>query len=341
MVNSTLSPLDVLAYDFDHALFGFRPSAFYAHNLLSIGLAAWTVYLVTPMDRSRRDRGSRGLAVSDWVPVAISSEQLMGRNYIEGWRPSCFAVYLFVRAAREQRPGLATWAGMAYAVSATAKEIFLPLGLVPFCCRWGRCGCARLGWPFLLVMLLHIPWRSYMLGNAFRWYQPAGTGSACRRYQIIGQQLLGIPGWMLPPWGVVAAGAALGLGAWLIRTASACRCCSLRPQLGLLLLPAGALARHQAECAPLFPDPVDGIRHRGAALGLARLAGHDKPWWRALALGLTVVLAASAWSVTSQPWTRGACWRANRRHRAKHLLPPVQRQWFTSRRFPQAGPPQA
>ena len=42
-VNSSLTPLEVLAYDLDHALFGTRAAAFYVHNLLSIALAGWAV----------------------------------------------------------------------------------------------------------------------------------------------------------------------------------------------------------------------------------------------------------------------------------------------------------
>ncbi len=343
MVNSTLSPLDVLAYDFDHALFGFRPSAFYAHNLLSIGLAAWTVYLVT---RQWTDRAAiavaAGLLFLTGSPVAISSEQLMGRNYIEGLAAFLLAVYLFVRAAREQRPGLAAWAGMAYAVSATAKEIFLPLGLVPFLLPVGPLRLrARLGWPFLLVMLLYIPWRSYMLGNALGGYQPAGSWLSLQTLQIIGQQLLGIPGWMLPPWGVVAAGAALGLGAWLIPHRQRLPVLlTAALVLGLLLLPLLALARHPGLNVHRYFLTLWTAFAIVVPLGLARLAGHDKPWWRALALGLTVVLAASAWSVTSRTVD---AWRLLAREQATQgkalvttgaetvvYLTPVSAGWSTS-----------
>ncbi|MGE0330657.1 MAG: ArnT family glycosyltransferase [Ramlibacter sp.] len=303
IVNSTLSPLDVLAYDIDLALFGTRAWAFYAHNLLSIALTAWTVYLVT---RQWTDRAgpavAAGLLFLTGSPVAISSEQLMGRHYIEGMAAYLLALWLFVRAAREQRPGLAAWAGLAYAVSATAKEIFLPLGLVPFLLPVGPLRVrAWLGWPFLLVMALYIPWRTYMLGHALGGYQPAGSWLSLQTLQIVGQQLRGVPGWMLTPWGVATGAAALGLGAWLIpsrRRLAVLLAAGL--VLGLLLLPLLALARHPGLNVHRYFLTLWTAFAIVVPLGLARLGTHEKWGWRAVAPGIFLVLAADAWGVTSR-----------------------------------------
>ena len=302
-VNSSLTPLEVLAYDLDHALFGTRAAAFYVHNLLSIALAGWAVYLVT---RQWTDRAGPALAAGllflTGSPVAISSEQLMGRHYVEGLVAFLLAVYLFVRAAREQRPGLAAWAGVAYALAATAKEIFLPLGLLPFLLPVGPLRLrARLGWPFLLVMLLYIPWRAYMLGNALGGYQPAGSWLSLQTLQIIGQQLLGVPAWMLSPWGVATGGAALVVGAWLVPPRQ--RLVVLLAAalvLGLLLLPLLALARHPGLNVHRYFLTLWTAFAIAVPLGLARLGGHDKFVWRAVAPVVVVVLAASAWGVTSR-----------------------------------------
>lgn len=303
IVNSTLSPLDVLAYDIDLALFGTRAWAFYAHNLLSIALTAWTVYLVT---RQWTDRAgpavAAGLLFLTGSPVAISSEQLMGRHYIEGMAAYLLALWLFVRAAREQRPGLAAWAGLAYAVSATAKEIFLPLGLVPFMLPVGPLRVrARLGWPFLLVMALYIPWRTYMLGHALGGYQPTGSWLSLQTLQIVGQQLQGVPGWMLTPWGVATGVAALGLSAWLIpsrRRLAILLAAGL--VLGLLLLPLLALARHPGLNVHRYFLTLWTAFAIVVPLGLAHLGKHEKWRWRAAAPGIVLVLAVDAWGVTSR-----------------------------------------
>lgn len=315
-VNSSLTPLEVLAYDLDHALFGTRAAAFYVHNLLSIALAGWAVYLVT---RQWTDRAgpavAAGLLFLTGLPVAISSEQLMGRHYVEGLVAFLLAVYLFVRAAREQRPGLAAWAGIAYALAATAKEIFLPLGLLPFLLPVGPLRLrARLGWPFLLVMLLYIPWRAYMLGNALGGYQPAGSWLSLQTLQIIGQQLLGVPAWMLTPWGVATGSAALMVGAWQIPPRQ--RLAVLLATalvLGLLLLPLLALARHPGLNVHRYFLTLWTAFAIAVPLGLARLGGHDKFVWRATAPVVVVVLAASAWGVTS---TTVDAWRVLAREQA-------------------------
>ncbi len=302
-VNSSLTPLEVLAYDLDHALFGTRAAAFYVHNLLSIALAGWAVYLVT---RQWTDRAgpavAAGLLFLTGSPVAISSEQLMGRHYEEGLVAFLLAVYLFVRAAREQRPGLAAWAGVAYTLAATAKEIFLPLGLLPFLLPVGPLRLrARLGWPFLLVMLLYIPWRAYMLGNALGGYQPAGSWLSLQTLQIIGQQLLGVPAWMLSPWGVATGGAALVLGAWLVPARQ--RLVVLLAGalvLGLLLMPLLALARHPGLNVHRYFLTLWTAFAIAVPLGLARLGSHDRFVCRAVAPVVVLVLAASAWGVTSR-----------------------------------------
>ena len=303
VVNSTLSPLDVLAYDIDLALFGAWPPAFYAHNLLSIALAGWAVYLVA---RQWTDRAgpavAAGLLFLCGSPVAISSEQLMGRHYIEGLAAFLLAVYLYVRAAREQRPGLAAWAGVAYAISATAKEIFLPLGLVPFLLPVGPLKLRlRLGWPFLLVMLLYLPWRSYMLGHAFGGYQPAGSWLSLDTLQLVTRQLLGVPGWILTPWGVVAAGVALAWSAGLVpRQQRLAVLLGAAIVLGLLLMPLLALARHPGLNVHRYFLTLWTAFALVVPLGLARLGAHSSAWLRAVPLGWAAVLAASAWVTTDR-----------------------------------------
>ncbi len=302
-VNSSLTPLEVLAYDLDHAVFGTWVPGFYAHNLLTISLAGWAVYLVA---RQWTDRAvpalSAGLLFLVGSPLAISSEQLMGRHYVDGLAAFLLAVYLFVRAAREQRPGLAAWAGVAYAVAATAKEIFLPLGLVPFLLPVGTVRQRiRLGWPFLLVMLLYIPWRTYMLGHALGGYQPASSWISLESLQLIAGQLAGVPGWMLTPWGVATGGVALAVSIWLVprhqRAATLLVCIVI---LGLIILPLLALARHPGLNVHRYFLTLWAAFSVVVPLGLARLGGSSHRWARALPFGLVAALAISAWIVTSR-----------------------------------------
>lgn len=319
-VISSLTPLEVLAYDIDHALFGTWAAGFYAHNLLAIALTAWTVYLAARQWVDRPGPAvAAGLLFLAGSPVAMGSEQLMGRHYIEGLAAYLLSVVLFVRAAREQRPGLAAWAALAYAVAASAKEIFLPLGLVPFLLPVGP---ARrrlaLGWPFLLVMLLYIPWRAYMLGHAFGGYQPAGSWASLETLRAVALQLMGVPGRMLTGWGTALGAAALAAALW----AAPAR--QRWPVLlgaglvfGLLLAPLLALARYPGLNAYRYfltlwtafalVVPVGLARLGAAGLGegsglgaVGDRRGPGRPWLRAAPLAVAALLGLSAWVTTGR-----------------------------------------
>lgn len=302
-VISSLTPLEVLAYDIDHALFGTWAAGFYAHNLLAIALTAWTVYLAARQWVDRPGPAvAAGLLFLAGSPVAMGSEQLMGRHYIEGLAAYLLSVVLFVRAAREQRPGLAAWAALAYAVAASAKEIFLPLGLVPFLLPVGP---ARrrlaLGWPFLLVMLLYIPWRAYMLGHAFGGYQPAGSWASLETLRAVALQLLGVPGRMLTGWGIALGAAALTAALWAAPARQRV------PVLlgagivfGLLLAPLLALARYPGLNAYRYFLTLWTAFALVVPVGLARLGGGQSPWLRAAPLAVAAVLGVSAWLTTGR-----------------------------------------
>lgn len=246
LVPFSLTPWLTLTYDIDHSLFGFAPRGYYAHLLLSIALVAWAIHLL-----ARRVIGERYAILAALVfllgaPVAQASQTLMVRHYVEGalaWLVAMWLVHL-----RFGRPGLssAIAAGLAFAVAASAKEVYLPLGLLPLAwitVPWRARLRAML--PLLLVMALYVPWRGWMLGGLLGGYLPrdelAGPGLGG-----IWKQAAGVPGLLFSHPAAVGA-ALLAIGGVALATLRA------QPAWQLPAALAGALVGLALLAAPLLP----------------------------------------------------------------------------------------
>lgn len=179
LIPFSLTPWLTLAYDADHALFGFAPAAYHLHALLALALTALLVYLLAGHWMARRHAAVAALLFLAGVPVAQASHGLMVRHYVEGLAAWLLAMLIVQR--RLERPGWAngTAAALAFAVAASAKEVYLPLGLLPLVvapAAWARR--LRATAPLLVVMALYVPWRGYMLGTLLGGYVPGGELSA-------------------------------------------------------------------------------------------------------------------------------------------------------------------
>lgn len=170
---SNLTPWVTLSFKVDLALAGLKPQAFYAHQLLSL-LALLGLSLLWLRRRV-------GLA---WACVALSLfllgaptgavvEALMTRHYLEGLLATVLALLAFERAAEAWKAGsrgsAVCWyvaVLFAYAVAASAKEVYVPLPVLLL--AWPGLG----GWrqrlaavgPMLLMVLGYALWRQHMLG---------------------------------------------------------------------------------------------------------------------------------------------------------------------------------
>lgn len=175
LVPYSLTPWLSLVYDLDYALFGLNPVGYYAHNLLTVTFCAWLIFLIARQWTPGWYAFGGGVLFLVGVPVMTAAHQLMVRHYMEGLLFYLFAFWLVMQRAREGADQRTAWlVGVAFAIAVTAKEIYLPLGLVPFLLPMGTLRQRlRTAWPFLVVMVLYLPWRWYMLGDIIGGYTPA------------------------------------------------------------------------------------------------------------------------------------------------------------------------
>lgn len=289
LIPYSLTPWLSLTYDLDHALAGFNPRAYYAHHLMVIGLAAALIGRLAALWVGPWFGAAGALLFLLGAPIAQASQLLMVRHYTEGLFFYLLALLLCAQRLRGGPAFLLLGSGLAYAVAASAKEIFLPLGLLALLLPIGTWAQRlRAALPFGIVMLLYVPWRGHMLGDLIGGYSPPGEGPSMLQPTLT--QLAGLPG-LLWHWPL------LGGAAWLATVALALvrlrqrglalggPLAGLFVLLALLLLPLLPLVR--------FPGLVAGNERYliglwaalslvfAVALGTALRAGQATPRWPA------------------------------------------------------------
>lgn len=246
LVAYSLTPWLTLVYEVDLALAGIEPYWFYAHNLLVIALCGWSLQLIASewVDPVPAFAGSVLFLIG--VPITLAAHQLMVRQYLEGMLFFLLAVWLVIQGVKRDRLRWGVAAGVAFAIAASAKEIYLPLAflvfLMPLADFRRRLAVA---WPLLFVIALYVPWRRYMLGDTVGGYSPSAELGALALLESFIGQLVQAPGllWSSP---AIALSAMAIAAAMVLRLAGA----GILPGSGwLLLLPILLLA-------PLFPLTV-------------------------------------------------------------------------------------
>lgn len=296
---SVLMPWTILSLGVDAELFGLRPAAFYAHQLVAFGVLVTVAYVL--LRRSARfSAWSASLALGLFVasvPSFAVARQLMNRHYLEGLILFLAALALYSRSVDTGRRGLAVAGAGLYLAATTAKEVFVPLvAVLPFVALGSWRSRLLSALPFAVAALLYAPWRLYMLGwaNSFSGY--VARSDAPRPFDFRkAASMLGLE----RPWELVAAALILaGAVALAVR-----RWPRLGPALLVFALVVGL---------PLAPVLGElGPRHfLLAALGAGVLvAGVLGPWLaprrRTLAaVGLALVLLALH-TVANAPIRRG------------------------------------
>ncbi|MBI5255463.1 MAG: hypothetical protein HY855_03110 [Burkholderiales bacterium] len=271
LIPYSLTPWLSAVYDLDHTLFGLRPAGHYAHQVLTIGCCAALLWQLARVWVGPGAAAAGAALFLLGTPIAQASQMLMVRHYTEGLAFYLLALLLAARRLRGGPAWLLPLAGLAYAVAASAKEVYLPLGLVPLLWPLGSVAQRlRAALPFVVVMLLYVPWRWFMLGEAVGGYTPGG-GLARLPPAQLAQALAGLPAlvWTLP---------LLGAGAWLATLALGLAAAQ-RP--GLALLRAGVVLA--LLLAPLLPL----VRLPGLVTGNER---YLVALWAALCLGFALAL---------------------------------------------------
>ncbi|PWB54701.1 MAG: hypothetical protein C3F18_06630 [Nitrosomonadales bacterium] len=162
----SFTPWLTLSFDFDYTLFGLRPAAFYAHQLISVWAAVTAFYVLLTAWVSRAFAWMGGWLLMVSAPLALASQSLPIRHYLTGMAFASLAMYLWIRAVREHRRGCA-WAGaLLFFLAALCKEIYLPLPFMVLLLQeksWQQR--LRTTWPMLLMLALYASWRLWMLGG--------------------------------------------------------------------------------------------------------------------------------------------------------------------------------
>lgn len=229
---TVFTPWLVLDYWLDLALFGLNPSAFYAHHLLSVWLAALLTFLLL----CRHISPLWGIVAATLfivgAPVAVVSQQLMSRHYAAGL---VFAILAIVFWLRTREAGSQTSLALAtgcYLIAMLNKEVFAPLPLALLFLGSGPLKARfRAIVPFLLTAVLFVTWRAVMVGRVI-----GGYGGGFHAVGDIPGSLAALPAVFFGTgWPSLAGGLILLLAAiFLIR--------SFKQTLPLLLAAAVALA---------------------------------------------------------------------------------------------------
>jgi hypothetical protein len=245
LIPYSLQPWLSLSYDLDLSLFGFRPALFFAHHLLAMALCAWCLQRVAAQWVGEAWGLAAGLLFLVGTPLAMAAQQLMVRHYLEGLMFYLLGLWLLLRRLRGGSAVNMALSGLAFAVAASAKEIFLPLGLLPFVLPLADWRLRlRAAWPWALVMTLYVPWRYHMLGQLLGGYVPQG-GTAGLNLGELWQAFAGVPAllWAWPAVGLAAALALLALAWPWLRAHGRAMLPWLLPLPALLLLPLLPLVR--------------------------------------------------------------------------------------------------
>lgn len=247
LIPANLTPWLYLDYGIDFWFGGLQPHAAYIHHLL-----AWLATLVALSVLLVRILGSvfSLIAIALWllsVPVGSVAQLLCTRHYLEGLLFSILSILSYRSYCASPTSRTLLLATLFYGVAITAKEIFVPLGILLIAHRalkveyrpartsasWTECieiaqsfvVATKRMWPIIIVMASYVIWRAHMLG----WHRlVAGYEDPGLRTQPA--MLLNLPAtwaktmqwtpWMEPLWASLIG---LALALWLIASPRAAR----------------------------------------------------------------------------------------------------------------------
>ncbi|MDP7089351.1 MAG: hypothetical protein QGG20_06360 [Dehalococcoidia bacterium] len=160
------TPMQQLSLRMDYFLFGFDPSGFYWHHLISLTLMLLLFYrvlrfFVAPIYAS--------MIVALFVvalPTAQITNWLMVRHYVEGLVFSLLSLLAFEAALRTNRFHYALLGGLLYFLASISKETYVPLLLILPCLPLGSITQRlRFTVPYLVMAAIYTLMRVYMLGD--------------------------------------------------------------------------------------------------------------------------------------------------------------------------------
>ena len=161
-----LTPWVTLSFDIDLSLFGFQPRFFYLHQLVSLWLAACTLYGVLRLWVKPGFAFSGSVLFLVSAPAGAAAEMLQIRHYIEGLIFCLLSLYFFVRALRKESYLFTFLSSLFYLLAASAKELYVPFGIIMLFLpeKTLRLRITR-GIPLIISSIMYVIWRKWMLGN--------------------------------------------------------------------------------------------------------------------------------------------------------------------------------
>lgn len=199
---ANLTPWVTLSFKIDFRLAGLSPAFFYAHQLVSLWLAALALYVLARHWLPWPGALAAGALFLAGAPTASVAEHLMTRHYLEGLLFALVSLIAFLTAERRRQLVWAIVGAAFYALATTAKEIYVPLPCVLLCLPPGASRAAgevgvsevegvagassgsrgmailRARWRYLVpyagVAALYVLWRWYMLGGLLGGYVAGG-----------------------------------------------------------------------------------------------------------------------------------------------------------------------
>jgi hypothetical protein len=173
---ANLTPWNPLTYDINLTLFGLNPVGYYAHQIVSIWLAAYMSYFLLRLWIGIGWATIGAMLFLVGAPTTYIAQELMTGHYLEGLIFACIAIYGFVRAIRGDGRYWLVLGVFGYILACTCKEIYVPLPILLLFLpesNWKK----RLGFvaPFLIVTFLYLYWRSVVLGTVIGGYEDGDT----------------------------------------------------------------------------------------------------------------------------------------------------------------------
>lgn len=168
---SNFTPMVTWSFDLDLSLFGLDPAPFYAHQVLSVALAALALrLLMLALGVGTRESLAVAFVFLAAPPTIHVAGMLMTRHYVEGLIAAALSVALWVMAlARTERRFLVVSSVITYGVAILAKEVFVLLPLIHIALASGRETIRRIAVamiPFGALTAMYLLWRGWILESA-------------------------------------------------------------------------------------------------------------------------------------------------------------------------------
>lgn len=165
---NNFTPLVTLSWDIDYSLFGLDVRAYRFHQLFSLLATLTVLYLVMyKITGSILNVTVFSFAILNLPSTGNVLELLVNRHYIEGMLFAVLSFYCFQQHQTQLHRRWLILSVLFYAISITAKEVYIPLpGILFFLCQGQLQTKLKYIYPYAVVLSVFFGLRFYILGGA-------------------------------------------------------------------------------------------------------------------------------------------------------------------------------